>query len=193
MKKLAILLALSWTGLWLTPDQRGTRRMERGDPRAAAEVFRDPMWKGVAHYRAGDFDEAAQAFAQRDTPEALFNQGNAWLFRGKYETAVSCYERALEQHPGWTEAEENRAIAAARAKVVERKGGDLGDQRLGADKVVFDKHKQPGGQDTQVDGTQAVSNAQMQALWLRRVSTRPADFLRNKFAYQEQFGKETSE
>ena len=60
----------------------------------------------------------------------------------------------------------------------------MGDQQLGADDLVFDKNKPPGGQDTEVAGEQAVSNATVQALWLRNVQTRPADFLKAKFAYQ---------
>ena len=39
----------------------------------------------------------------------------------------------------------NREIAAARAEMLKRTGGDMGDQELGADDVVFDKNKKPGG------------------------------------------------
>jgi Ca-activated chloride channel family protein len=63
-------------------------------------------------------------------------------------------------------------------------GGDAGDQRLGTDKVVFDKKKSSGGQDTEVASDKAASNAAIQSMWLRRVQTKPADFLKAKFAYQ---------
>ena len=63
-------------------------------------------------------------------------------------------------------------------------GGDLGDQKLGADKIVFDKSQKNEGQQTDVSGDAAASSEQMQALWLRRVQTRPADFLKAKFAWQ---------
>jgi Ca-activated chloride channel family protein len=36
-----------------------------------------------------------------------------------------------------------------------------------------------------------LSNEQVQALWLRRVQTKPADFLRAKFAYQ--YGRQQQE
>ena len=116
MKILAVTIALTWTALWLTPDQQGRRHFDRGEFRAAAQAFDDPMWQGTAWYRAGEFEKAAQAFARRDNAEAHYNQGNAWLMHGKYQTAIGAYERALEQRPGWTEAIENRDLAAARAK-----------------------------------------------------------------------------
>ena len=180
----------AWSKLWFTPDQQGQRLFKRGEFVAAAQAFHDPMWQGAAWYRAGEFEKAAQAFARRDSAEAHFNQGNAWLMRGKYETAVACYDRALAKRPDWKEAIENRNLAAARAKMVEQKGGDLGDQKLGADKIVFDKNKKNEGQDTDVTGGKALSDQEIQALWLRRVQTKPADFLKAKFAYQEAMQQE---
>ena len=184
-KIMAFIASLTWAGLWFTPDQLGQRRFEQGDFAAAAASFHDPLWRGAAWYRAGEFEKAAQAFARRDTPEAHYNQGNAWLLRGKYETAIASYDRALEKRPGWPEAVENRALAAARAKSVEQKGGDMGDQQIGADKIVFDQQARNEGQETEVAGGAARSDQEIQALWLRRVQTRPADFLKAKFAYQQ--------
>ena len=69
--------------------------------------------------------------------------------------------------------------------MAEQIGGDLGDQEIGADKIVFDKKSKDGGQDTEIDGGDALSDQQIQALWLRRVQTRSADFLKAKFSYQQ--------
>jgi Ca-activated chloride channel family protein len=190
MKTITLIAAITWIGLWFTPDQQGQRHFKRGEFTAAAQSFRDPMWQGAAWYRAGEFEKAAQTFARRDTAEANFNQGNSWLMRGKYETAITSYDRALGQHPDWREARENRDLAEARAKMVEQKGGDQGDQKIGADKIVFDKKKQSGGQDTTTEGGQAVSDASVQAMWLRRVQTNPADFLKAKFSYQNAMEQE---
>lgn len=183
-------VALVWlhfrseNGVWLTPDQRGHHLFESGRYTEAAQAFRDPDWAGVAWYRAGEFEKAAQSFARRDSAEAHFNQGNAWVMRGKYETAIASYDKALAVRPDWREAKDNRDLAEERAKLIKQEGGDLGDQKLGADKIVFDKKKQSGGQDTQMAGERAGDDATMQAMWLRRVNTRPADFLKAKFAYQ---------
>ena len=184
MKALACIAIITWAGLWFTPDQQGQRAFDRGDFAAAANAFQDPFRQGVAWYRAGEFEKSAQAFARRDSAEADFNQGNAWLMLGKYDTAIACYGRALTKRDGWEEAQENRDLAAARAKMIEQKGGDQGDQKIGADQIAFDKKKSNDGQQTELSGDSASSDAGLQALWLRRVQTRPADFLKAKFSYQ---------
>jgi Ca-activated chloride channel homolog len=185
MKTLALVAFITWSGLWFTPDQQGRRYFERGEFAQAAKDFHDPMWQGAAWYRAGEFEKAAQAFARRDTAEAYFNQGNAWLMRGKYDTAITCYDHALEKRSDWKEATENRALATARLKTTEATGGDMGDQKIGADTIVFDKKAKNEGQDTEVAGGKALSDQEVQALWLRRLQARPADFLKAKFAYQQ--------
>jgi Ca-activated chloride channel family protein len=185
MRTAGMLLALSWMSLWLTPDQQGRRLLERESFAEAAETFDDPMWRGVAWYRAGEFEKATQAFGRVSTPEANYNLGNSWVLLGKYDKAVDSYDQALGDRPDWKEARENRDLAVARAQLVESEGGDMGDQKIGADEIVFDKDKKPGGQDTEVAGEQAMSDAAVQAIWLRQVQTKPADFLKAKFAFQQ--------
>lgn len=181
---LAAIAGLTWSGLWFTPDQLGQRRMDRGDFLAAAETFHDPLRQGVAWFRGGEFAKAEQSFARLATPEAEFNRGNCLVMLGKYEAAMVHYDRALDLRKDWEDARINRDIAAARAKRVERKGEDMGDQKLGADDIAFDKAKKSGGQETRIEGEPTLSQAEMQALWLRRVQTKPADFLKAKFAHQ---------
>lgn len=191
MRLPAALLALTWSGLWFTPDQQGRRHFERKEYGEAAAAFADPMWQGIAWYRDGEFEKAARAFARRDSPEALYNQANAWLLHGQYATAIGLYDKALAARPDWTEARENRTLAELRSKRIEQKGGDMGDQKLGADKIVFDKGKEnQGGQDTTLDSARTADRQDLQAMWLRKVTTKPADFLRVKFAYQAQVGEE---
>jgi len=186
VKAVLPVLVLSWTVLWFSPDQQGQRAFNRGEYTEAAAAFEDPLWRGVALFRAGDFEKAVQAFSMRDTPEAHFNKGNALVFLGQYNAAVASYDKALAGRPGWTEAEENRNLAQLRAERMDFQGGDMGEQEIGADEIVFDRNqKSPDqGQETEIAGSQELTDAQIQALWLRRVRTRPADFLRTKFAYQ---------
>src|SRR5262249_28342073 len=56
--------------LWATSDQQGRYFFERGDYRTAAARFADPMWRGVACYRAADYGCAIDAFTRVDSPEA---------------------------------------------------------------------------------------------------------------------------
>ena len=169
----------------LTPDQRGHRLFENADYVQAAARFADPMWEGVALFRAGEFEKAASLFAGYDTADAAFNQGNALVMQGKYEAAVERFARALALRPGWEDAMVNRGIALARAEALKKDGGDMTGGKMGADEIVFDEGKpSPSGGEEQVGGGQEVSDAELRSIWLRQVQTRPADFLRIKFAQQ---------
>jgi len=175
-----------WADQWATPDQRGRRLFEDQKYEEAADAFLDPLWRGAALMRAGNFKEAAQVFGGIDTAEAAYDQGNALVMLGKYEDAVRRYDRALALRPGWPDATANRTLARLRAERMKAPGGDAGDQREGADEIVYDKEKKKaGGQDTETAGA-PMNDEQIRSLWLKQVQTRPADFLRARFAYQLQ-------
>jgi Ca-activated chloride channel family protein len=169
----------------LTPDQQGYRHYLQQRYQEAAQRFTNPMWRGVALFRQGDFEQAAALFAGYDTPEAAFNQGNALVMRGQYITAVERFERALQRRPDWEAAINNRDIALARAARLKQDGGDMTGGKIGADDIVFTKAKPPptSGEEA-VEGGQEPAQPNERAIWLRQVQTRPADFLRVKFAYQ---------
>ena len=169
----------------LTADQQAYRLFEDGDYETAAANFADPMWSGVALFRQGEFEQAAGVFAGFDTAEAAFNQGNALVMLGRYDDAIARYDRSLELRPDWEPAIVNRDIAVTRAARLKQEGGDMTGGMLGADDIVFsDKKSPPSEQTEQTDGGQPMSDKEMRAIWLRQVTTKPADFLRAKFAYQ---------
>jgi Ca-activated chloride channel family protein len=169
----------------LTPDQRAFRLFEAEDYEAAVEEFSDPMWRGVALYRQGEFEQAAGVFAGFDTPEAALSQGNSLVFMGKYDEAVARYDRALELRPDWEPAVVNRDIAIARAAALDFEGGDMTGGMLGADDIVYSDTKSSASEQTeQTDGGRPLSDEELRTIWLRQVTTDPADFLRAKFAYQ---------
>lgn len=170
---------------WFTPDQQGDRLMRRNAYAEAARRYRDPLRIGAALYRAGEFKEAAQAFGRTRSPEGQFNRGNALVMQGKYAEAVEAYETALAARPDWREAEMNRELARLRAEKTKKEGGDMTGGMLAADEIEFTSGKnESAGQEETVDGGDPISNTELQALWLRRIQTKPADFLKAKFAYQ---------
>jgi Ca-activated chloride channel family protein len=177
-----------FANLWLTPDQQGQRLLAHGRYAEAAQNFRDPHWQGVALYRAGQFKEAAAAFARLDIPEAVFDRGNALVMLGKYAEAIASYDHALQRRPDWPEARANRALAEARRQRLAPPQDDAGGTggQVKADEYTFDDRPQQSSDTREVEvvAGENLSNEQVQALWLRRVQTRPADFLRAKFAYQ---------
>ncbi|MEO0650596.1 MAG: hypothetical protein AAFZ65_07960, partial [Planctomycetota bacterium] len=87
-----------------------------------------------------------------------------------------------EERPEWEAARVNRDVARRRI----RGEPEVGEAtEVGADGVVFDPHPKSGGDTVTVEPEQALSDQSMRALWLRNVQTRPGDFLRAKFAYQQ--------
>jgi Ca-activated chloride channel family protein len=174
-------------GAWFTPDQQGDRLMRVGRFEEAASAYEDIFRKGVVLYRAGDFEAAAAAFSGRNTAEGHFNRGNALVMLGKYDDAIAAYDRTLELREGWPEAEHNRELAWLRKVALDVEAGGGTGGKLGADDVVFDEDGKKGeGKEETVEmtGGDALSDEELRALWLRNVQTRPADFLRSKFAYQ---------
>lgn len=184
---LAMALCGCGRGIWFTPDQQGDRLMNDGLYQEAADAYEDIFRKGVALFRAGDFDAAQRAFAGRNSEEAHFNRGNALVMLGKYSDAVEAYDQALALRKGWPEAEQNQEIARLRGEALEAEGGEGTGGKLGADEYVFnDGAKKGGSQEDKVEmtGSEPLSDEALRALWMRNVQTRPADFLRSKFAYQ---------
>ena len=134
------LAAAGWADWWLTADQQGSALMDEERFLDAAEAFEDPMRKGVAYFRGGDFESAAAVFGRIPSAPAAYNRGNSLVMLGDYEEAINSYQAALDLRPGWREAEQNLAIAQARKDRLapaEDDAGGTGGQ-LGADEIVFD-------------------------------------------------------
>lgn len=102
--------AVEWRDLWLRKNQQAAADMERGQPDRAARRFTDPAWRGTAHYEAGDYAAAAQAFAESEGVDAAYNRGNALARTGELEAAVAAYREVLEQAPEHDDAQANLAL-----------------------------------------------------------------------------------
>lgn len=102
--------AMSFTDLWLRPDQQGQRLLEQKKPLEAVEHFKDPMWQGIALYQAGDYAAAAERFAEVNSASAHYNRGNSLARSGELEAAIDAYEQALELQPDLQAAAQNKAL-----------------------------------------------------------------------------------
>ncbi len=182
----------SLINLWLTPDQQGRYYFEKGDYKAAAERFQDPLWKGIAYYRSGKFAAAAEQFARLDTPEGYFNLGDAYAHSGKWEQAVASYEEVLRRKPDDKAAKENRNLVQSliqkkKAKEKKEEPPEGQEPTYNPDEVKFDE-KGKKGKKGEV-GQAELSAEQIQQLWMRSLQTTPSDFLRLKFAAQAEESK----
>ena len=102
--------AMSFTDLWLRPDQQGVRLLQQNKPLQAVEHFSDPLWQGLALYQAADYAGAAQRFAEVNSAVAHYNRGNALAMNGELEAAIDAWEQALELQPELEAAALNKAL-----------------------------------------------------------------------------------
>lgn len=185
-----------WRNLWRTPDQQAQRLFDAGDYAGAAARFTDPVRVGMAWYRAGEFERAGAAFGQLSSAEGHFNRANALVMQGQYDEAIATYEQALAKRPAWQAAVDNRALALARKTRLAPPEDDAGGTggMLAADDFVLDDSGRAdrASSEQTAEGGPPLTDTQMRELWLRRVETRPADFLRARFARQLQMRSETS-
>jgi Ca-activated chloride channel family protein len=177
----------SWLrNLWLAPDQQGRLAFDRGDYAAAKELFADPMWRGIAAYRAYDFLAAAENFRKVEGPAGRFALGNAEAQNHAYEKAIKAYGDVLAAQPNNEAAKHNKSIVEAALEAQEEKRrkkeeeGTPPDEK--ADEMRVDQ-KQKGGKRIQVQAEDLTTPGAAEA-WMREVQTSPADFLKLKFAIQ---------
>ncbi|MGN7737402.1 VWA domain-containing protein [Hyphomicrobiales bacterium] len=166
--------------LWLTPDQQGRRAFEQGDFQGAAEKFADPTWRGAALYRAGRFQDAIDAFAETDTAESYYNQGNALMHLDKAEEAITVYKQALKRRPDWPDAKRNLAAAEKFKADKDKQEQDAQQEQAGMDpdQVQFDDKGKKGTEATIQGGPQTAD------MWMRNIQVSPAELLARKFAIE---------
>ncbi len=115
-------LLADWQDWWQTPEQQAAEAFEQGDHERLLQKAPDAGWAGLGHYQAGDFDAAAQAFAERAgqlqqqgdvkaANRALYNQGVSDVRAGRYDEALEQFETVLDSDPSFADAAFNRDIA----------------------------------------------------------------------------------
>ncbi len=100
----------TWKNLWQTNDQQAQQHYNQENYQDAAAKFENMQWQGSSHYKAGNYQDALDAFKQgkqANTPNSLYNQGNALAQLQQYDKAIESYEHALEQVPDLQDAKDN--------------------------------------------------------------------------------------
>lgn len=178
----------TWQDLLLTRDQQAYILFQRQHYQEAARRFQDPYWRALALYAAEDFRSAADLWTQLPGAAALFNRGNALAHLKDYQGAADSYQLALQLQPEWPEAAANLALVQSlgrEAKILDEytapSQGEMAadDFRFDADSKRMEHALEPGNPDT---GT--TSSHEIQAIWMQRLDSTPADFLSLKFRYQ---------
>ncbi|SFL40786.1 VWA domain-containing protein [Shimia haliotis] len=173
-----------WRDWFFTPDQQGWLLYQHKDYSEAAETFADPYLRGIALYKSGQYETAAELLARIDSADAAFAAGMAHLKSRKYRDSVQSFERALEIDPTHPGANANLPVSREIVAFIEelRATSDTGEEAgIGADDVVYD-NESGRGQDTTVSKQPTEQSAPLSAeQWMNTVDTRTGDFLRQRF------------
>ncbi|MGR8922126.1 MAG: tetratricopeptide repeat protein, partial [Gammaproteobacteria bacterium] len=149
---------------WRTDDQAGAAAFAAERYDEAAARFASPAWQSSAHYRAGEYEQAAAALADATDADALYNRGNALARLGRYDEAIAAYDAALEQRPGDDDARHNKELLEEllRQQQESQGGGDdqqSEDQESGDDQQRGDSQDAGGQRGEQNDQEQGEGDA----------------------------------
>jgi Ca-activated chloride channel family protein len=136
-----------WQSLWKTPNQQAQQHYQKEDYQQAAKQFEDSQWQGSAHYKAGNYEQALQSFKESDSPQSLYNQGNALTKLQKVDEAIDAYKKALEKDPTLSDAKDNLATLEAIKKQEEESKKD--SQEQSQDPSKDSEKKQDENQESQ--------------------------------------------
>jgi Ca-activated chloride channel family protein len=93
--------------LWYTKQYQAQQAYNAENYLKAALDFEDPMHKGVAYYKAGDYLSAQTAFEQDSTVNGLYNLGLTYAKLGKLDESQDIFERVLQKDPNNKNANSN--------------------------------------------------------------------------------------
>ncbi|WPR75251.1 VWA domain-containing protein [Algoriphagus sp. NG3] len=94
--------------LWFTKDYQGQQLSDKGDYAAAAEEFEDPLRRGVAYYKAGNYEAAIEEFKNDTSAYGAYNLGLAYYQNGDYSAAQGAFQEAEEMDPSMDQATANK-------------------------------------------------------------------------------------
>jgi len=187
-------LTRSFMDLWLTPDQQGRYYLQQGDYRKAAAHFDNIAWRGIAYYRAENFNAAAEMFSRIESAEGYFNLANAWAHGRNYVYAVQAYNQVLKLEPAHAGALKNRdkiqqiideinLLSASQQAEASDAAKELGeDGPLTADGAERQDFKPLVVK--QLSAADILLDEKLNDLWMRQVQKNPARFLSVKFQMQ---------
>lgn len=143
-----------WTSLWQRPEQIGIEQINSNQYEDAEKNLQNtPLWKGVAQYRAGKFEEAVKTLEKETSAIADYNRGNSLAHLGRYEEAIAAYTQALEKDPENQDAIDNKKL------IEEQLQQQQPEQQQSSDDKKCDNPKQDGEQG---EGDQSESKQESQ-------------------------------
>jgi len=96
--------------IWQHREQRAFEAYRQGEFERSAELSRDALLQGSAHYRNGDYRQALENYRRDDSAAAHYNRGNSLARLNRLDEAIAAYSEALARAPGLTAARYNKRL-----------------------------------------------------------------------------------
>ena len=152
---------------WTNTNRQAYETFTDGNYKQAAQDFTSPQWKGIAEYKAKQYEQAIATLKPLQDPTSQYNLGNAYAQKGDYKQAAATYEKLLKQQPDFADAKKNLAIVeqAEKQKQQQKNKEQSGkkDQQQGQqDNKDQQQQGQQGNKDQQQQGQQGNKDQQQQ-------------------------------
>ncbi|TMP26951.1 hypothetical protein CWB99_16755 [Pseudoalteromonas rubra] len=140
-----------WTSWFKNQDQQALESYQQGNFEQAKSA-QDPLLKGTALYKAGEYEQAAEQLKHTTSATGQYNYGNALAKSGQLDQAIAAYEQALQLDPEFKQAQDNKQLVESLKEQQQQSQQQNGDQS--------DDQEQSGDQqdqqqsDQQQDGEQ---------------------------------------
>ncbi|MCO7222978.1 VWA domain-containing protein [Pleionea sp. CnH1-48] len=135
-----------WDDLWFSKDQQAQKAFKKEQHENAASLYSDKQWKGSAHYRAGNYSEAVNAFATGDSANAHYNRGNALARANQLDEAIQAYNDALKLQPDHEDAQFNKDLIEKLKKQQEQQKQNEQDKQQQQDQQQNQQNQQQQGE-----------------------------------------------
>jgi len=102
-------LSSAWTNLWHRQDQQADKALQQQNYQQALKLSKDPLRRGSAEYKQGNYKQALNSFSQATGISADYNRGNTLAKLEQYDDAIKAYEKTLAQDKNHADAKLNKA------------------------------------------------------------------------------------
>ncbi len=100
----------NFSDFWFTKDYQAQKLYDKKEFEKSADLFTDPLRKGISYYKSGNFEEAIKYFEEDTTAMGAYNLGLAYYRNGDFAAAELAFGLAVELNPEMENAKINQEL-----------------------------------------------------------------------------------